>query len=140
MLLVVALGIGGQACASRQPSDTPATKADILELKEDIRKLYEATEKWKVEMLDSQTEWNDEVHESQKEWHDEILRSQERSKNDLRESQQRWKDEIIRHFDIAFENYRIDLLGAYGDEIQWIREVQKRHGKRLNAIEAKLDA
>jgi hypothetical protein len=89
-------------------SSQPATKADIQNLLEVILKLQ-------AEVSDLRTETSI-----------------------LRRDTEKWKDELIHHFEIAFENFRIDLEGAYGDQINWLRDVQKLHAKRLNRLEVRV--
>ena len=92
---------------TNKDTKAPATKADLLslkdELKQEIKDLYQANEKWKDEILDHQ---------------------------------KAWKDEILHHFDLVMENYQADIVGAFGDRLQWLRDVQQAHGKRLNRLEA----
>ena len=96
-------------------SEMKATKTDIVELRDQVAKLADSTEKWKDEMLTSSERWKDE-----------ILTANER-----------WKDELVHHFDVAFENFNADLFGAFGDRYESIRDMQRQHGQRLNKLESK---
>ncbi len=51
-----------------------------------------------------------------------LYNAQKKWKQEIIDRQQVWKDEIIRHFDVAVETIRHDLLGADHDEIEGIKD------------------
>ena len=67
-----------------------------------------------------------EMRDSNEEWKREILVAFDA-----------FKDEAIRHFELLFENFRHDIVGAFNDRYESLREVQQRHGRRLNRLETK---
>jgi hypothetical protein len=99
--------------ARHDKSSAPATKADIAALMEAIGKLYDATERWK----------------------DEILCANERWKDDIIQATGHWKDEIIRRFDVVAENLHRDFLDAFRDRTQQHHDDLAELNRRVRAIE-----
>lgn len=60
-------------------------------------------------------------------------------KNEMLTAFDEFKDDAIRHFEILFENFRHDIVGAFSDRYESLREVQRGHGRRLNRLETKCD-
>jgi hypothetical protein len=99
----------------------PATKADIALLKADVtlvmnevRKLYDATERWKneiVDELDARIEHQFDKHFGRK------------------------MGEIKYYFDIAVENIRYDLVHANREEIEVLKDRSKNHERRIAVLE-----
>src|SRR4051812_42227360 len=51
----------------------PATQADIQMLMQEIGKLYDATERWKDEILEATEGWKEEILEANRRWKEEII-------------------------------------------------------------------
>jgi hypothetical protein len=89
---------------------TPATKADIAglrnEVKADIRALRE---EFKADMLQLRQESTAQL--------------------------KTFKDEILRHFDLAVETIRHDLVGANRDEISQMKDKSQDHESRILRLE-----
>lgn len=100
---------------SKETNTSPATKADIAELQSLIAELQRSNERWKEQIIGSNHSLYDEVLEAF----------------------QAFKDDAIRHFDILFEQFRDDIIGSFGDRYESLREVQQKHGRRLNRLEIK---
>lgn len=84
----------------------PATKADISMIMDELGRMYDAQERWKNEL-----------------------------REEFHTDQERWKDEVMEHFDLVAENIREDFRGANREEIEVMKDMQKRDGKRITVLE-----
>ncbi|MDD5624026.1 MAG: hypothetical protein PHI23_04955 [Candidatus Peribacteraceae bacterium] len=91
---------------AQQDQTAPATKQDIAMLMESIGNFYDASERWKEEMLKQMSQWKEEV-----------------------------KEDTKRHFDVSVEQIRRDLLGANRAEIVVLQNNSKDHKQRIERLE-----
>lgn len=64
-----------------------------------------------------------------------LMEHLDRSIQELYDANSRWKEEIIRHFDVAVEDIRHDLLGARRDEVELLKDGHSDHELRLKRVE-----
>ncbi|OGJ62729.1 hypothetical protein A3C37_03625 [Candidatus Peribacteria bacterium RIFCSPHIGHO2_02_FULL_53_20] len=92
--------------------NAPATKQDIALIMDSIGKHYDATERWKDEILDATERW----------------------KEEMKDHMSQWKNETMRHFDVVAEQLTHDFQGALSDKISVHDDHLKRHDKEIHAI------
>ena len=116
-----------------------ATKADITGLMEhidgSIKSLYDATERWKDEMLSANKGWKDEILSATELWKDDILSATERRKDEILYANEGWndeilyankgwKDEIIRHFTSSQRTSTTTSLGRTATRLNCSKTVK----------------
>lgn len=94
----------------------PATKADITLVMDKIGKLYDATERWKQEIIDE---------------------LDIRIEHQFEKHFDRRMGEIKYYFDIAVENIRYDLVHANREEIEVLKDRSKNHERRIVVLESR---
>lgn len=59
---------------------------------------------------------------------------------DFRNEVQGFKEEVIKHFDLVFEQYAHDMRGAAKDEFVMFKDRQGDHEQRITRLESNLQA
>lgn len=53
----------------------------------------------------------------------------------LKGDMEQWKEEVKRHFDVVAENIHREVAGAHKDEIESLKDTDRRHGARISRLE-----